>query len=56
MDPINTFSFTRQLEDGSMLEVSMSFRIACIPNGRVQVAVADVVADTPTGGIAAPKP
>lgn len=36
-----TISFTRQLEDGSQLEISMSFRFTRTADGHMRVAVAD---------------
>lgn len=45
MHPTSTFSFTRELEDGSLLEISMAFRFTRNSGGQLQVAVTDVAAE-----------
>ena len=45
-----TISFTRQLEDGSQLEISMSLRFTRTAEGHMQVAVADARPDTSEAG------
>lgn len=47
MHPAQTISFTRQLEDGSSLEISMSFRFTRTDNSHMQVAVVDANDNTP---------
>lgn len=47
MHPTNTFSFTRQLEDGTTMEVSLAFRFTRTPDGHMHLAMADAMALVP---------
>lgn len=47
MHPSNTFSFTHQLENGAMLEISMSFKVTRSADGHLQVAIGESVVETP---------
>lgn len=47
MHPTNTVTLTHALNDGTTLEISVSLRITCAPDGHLQVVVADAESGAP---------
>lgn len=47
MNPVNTVTLTHALNDGTTLEISVSLRVACSPDGRLEVMTADAEIDAP---------